>query len=201
MSILPKLKNKFFVDIAKGVIARKPIYLDTETTGLGNNDEIIELAIIDYNGDVLFNNLIKPSKLIVRNAVNIHGISNDMVNGSKRYSEYLVEINKILKDRLICCYNIEFDMRMITQSNKIYRYINKDTRDTFCVMKFFAQMNGNFNRKFGDYTNVSLENVAKELKILTGRQTHRALDDAVITRRCLIKICEHDISVKQESMF
>lgn len=37
------------------------VILDCETTGLGDQDEIIQLAIIDMRGNILFNSLIKPS--------------------------------------------------------------------------------------------------------------------------------------------
>lgn len=34
--------------------------MDTETTGLENDAEILELVIIDYNGKSLFNHRMKP---------------------------------------------------------------------------------------------------------------------------------------------
>ena len=42
-------------------IDNKAICLDTETTGLGNNAQIIEMAITDLNKNVLFNQRIKPT--------------------------------------------------------------------------------------------------------------------------------------------
>ena len=40
---------------------KKFVILDTETTGLGNRDEIIELALLSPNGDILHNERFMPS--------------------------------------------------------------------------------------------------------------------------------------------
>lgn len=37
------------------------LIIDTETTGLDNNAEVIEIAIINMHGDVLLNSLVKPT--------------------------------------------------------------------------------------------------------------------------------------------
>ena len=55
----------------------KTVYLDAETTGLHESDEIVELAIIDDDdGKILLNTLVKP---IVHTywpkAQRVHGIS------------------------------------------------------------------------------------------------------------------------------
>ena len=36
------------------------VYLDTETTGVADDDEMVELTIIDDDGEPLINTLIKP---------------------------------------------------------------------------------------------------------------------------------------------
>ena len=38
----------------------KTVYLDTETTGLHESDEIVELTIIDDNEEILIDTLLKP---------------------------------------------------------------------------------------------------------------------------------------------
>ena len=53
--------------------------LDTETTGLYDDAEIVEISIIDENGGVLLDTLVKPLKPIPAEATAIHGITNEMV--------------------------------------------------------------------------------------------------------------------------
>ena len=47
--------------------------LDTETTGLYDDAEIVEISIIDENGGVLLDTLVKPLKPIPAEATAIHG--------------------------------------------------------------------------------------------------------------------------------
>ena len=41
-------------------LAAHPLFLDTETTGLDERDEVVELAVINVRGEVLVGTLIKP---------------------------------------------------------------------------------------------------------------------------------------------
>jgi len=53
------------------------LVLDTETTGLGDSAEIIEIGIINGSGEVVMNTLVKPSISIPATATAIHGITDD----------------------------------------------------------------------------------------------------------------------------
>ena len=83
--MFPSLSNKQFitrqqvVNYARTKIKSDPIYLDTETTGLENTDEIIEIAIVNSEGRVVFESFIKPQKPIPASATAINHITNQMV--------------------------------------------------------------------------------------------------------------------------
>lgn len=49
------------------------LFIDTETTGLGDDAEIVEICIIDSHGFILLNTLVKPTKPIPDEAIAIHG--------------------------------------------------------------------------------------------------------------------------------
>ncbi|BCC80200.1 MULTISPECIES: 3'-5' exonuclease [Bacillus] len=55
------------------------LVLDTQTTGLGETDEIVEIAVTDLDGKTLLNTLVKPTVPISDDATMIHGITNKMV--------------------------------------------------------------------------------------------------------------------------
>ncbi|ECI8050226.1 hypothetical protein E4470_21395 [Salmonella enterica subsp. enterica] len=55
------------------------LIIDTETTGLDNNAEIIEIAIINMHGDVLLNSLVKPTCSIPTAVTKINNITDEMV--------------------------------------------------------------------------------------------------------------------------
>jgi DNA polymerase III epsilon subunit-like protein len=98
---------------AREFINRKPVYIDTETTGLGRTDEIIEISIVDHDGTELYSSLVKPSQAIPREATRIHGISNQMVEVAQAWPIQWPRIRPILFGRLIAAYNVEFDSRLM----------------------------------------------------------------------------------------
>ncbi|WP_275897043.1 exonuclease domain-containing protein, partial [Klebsiella pneumoniae] len=52
------------------------VIIDTETTGLKDFDEIIEITIINMRGEILLNSLVKPSRLIPPGVTEINNITN-----------------------------------------------------------------------------------------------------------------------------
>ena len=45
---------------AQAVLELQPIFLDTETTGTGQTDRIIQIGIVDAQGETLFQSLVNP---------------------------------------------------------------------------------------------------------------------------------------------
>ncbi len=73
------------IETARKVIENRPIYLDTETTGLERSDEIIEISIVDDEGQVVFDSLVKPSQPIPADSTRIHGITDADVLGARSW--------------------------------------------------------------------------------------------------------------------
>lgn len=94
----------------------KYLILDTETTGLGYYDEIIEIAIIDMTGKVLLNTRIFTTVPISPEASSVNGIVSKDIEGMPKLTDLNDEINEIFKDRTILIYNENFDRRMLYQS-------------------------------------------------------------------------------------
>ncbi len=50
---------------ANGIVSRRDVlYLDTETTGLGSQAEIVEIAVVDGAGRTVLNRLVRPTSPI-----------------------------------------------------------------------------------------------------------------------------------------
>lgn len=98
---------------------KEKIYLNIESTGISETSEIVQLSITKYNGDILFNELIKPSKQIERNATYTNGLTNEMLENCRTWKEIAPEIKKILKGKVIFAYKASFDKRLIQQSSLI----------------------------------------------------------------------------------
>jgi DNA polymerase III subunit epsilon len=69
-------------------MALRPIYFDTETTGVKfDRDKIIELAAYDPVNDKTFCQFINPGIPIPKEATNIHHITDDMVKDAPSFKE------------------------------------------------------------------------------------------------------------------
>ena len=72
---------------ARDTLALGPLIVDTETTGLGDDAEIVEIAVVDSQGSIVFDSLVKPSRPIPREASDIHGITNAAVAGAPGFAQ------------------------------------------------------------------------------------------------------------------
>jgi len=171
---------------ARDYINRHPLYLDTETTGVGPNDNIVEIAIIDHTGEILVDTLVKPVGRIQLEAMTIHGISNEMIENAPRWNEVWHEIESILAGRLVGIYNADFDLRMMQQSHTSswMQWSVPIGMETFCIMKLYAQFHGEWDHKRGNYRWQSLDTAGKQLSILLPN-SHRAKEDTLLTKAVL----------------
>ena len=129
----------------------KIICVDTETTGFDfNEDEVIQLSIINGNGDILFNEYFKPkNKAQWPEAAAVNGIYPEMVAEKRTIAEYIPQINRIFSEAdLIVGYNHEFfDMKFLKNAGITV----PETIGSFDVMKEFAREYGEWDSKKGRY--------------------------------------------------
>lgn len=169
----------------------KSLFLDTETTGLGDDDEIVQIGIVDHKGKVLLNELVKPTKPISQSASEIHGITNETVKNAHSYTEIHDKIVEIVKDKNLLIYNKDFDLDMLQQTAMIhglsgYKFGYKKA---FCVMNWYAKIYGEYNDYFGSYTWQKLSNAAYQQDIdISDLTEHEAVSDCEITRRLVTKL-------------
>ncbi len=179
----PELRTRV-VAAARGLLEQRPVFLDTETTGLDGAAEIVEIAITDTDGSVLFESLVRPSKPIPYEATAIHHISNDMVRNARPWLTIFPTVRSILAGRLIAIYNEEYDTRLMRQSHAAYRLPWKETFQTTCVMKLYAQFRAEWDPRRRSYRYFSLDAAGKQCR-LSLPNSHRATDDTLLTRALL----------------
>ena len=172
------------IQTAQKILAAQPIYLDTETTGLENSDEIIEISIIDDEGQVLFESLVRPSRPIPASATMIHGISNDEVQNARNWPVVWPQVRSVLFGRLIVIYNEPFDMRMMQQSHARYRLPWKERFNTFDLLKLYAEFRGEWDSNRRSYRYHSLAKAGQQCGISLPN-AHRSTADTLLTRALL----------------
>lgn len=171
--------------------------LDTETTGLYEDAEIVEIAIINRDGEKLLNQLVKPSKRIPNDAIDIHGINNDEVKDAPTFKTVWPKVRKILKEHQpIVIYNADFDKRMLTQSCQ--KYGNTPKLDRFvwhCAMNQYAYFYGEWSDYWGGWKwqkLISASRWAANYLDCDRYGAHRALNDCRSTLLVLQALAQYD---------
>lgn len=86
------------------------VILDSETTGLYDEAQIVQLAIIDTQGQTLFDSLLRPSVEIESGAAAVHGLTMDALANAPTIADIWPEVRSILdRAERIVVYNAEFD--------------------------------------------------------------------------------------------
>ena len=144
----------------------KTVYLDTETTGLDADDEIVEIAIIDDNENVLVNTLVRP---INQNkwpgAENIHGISPTDVKNAPTQTQISGDIRDAVRDCRVVIYNANYDSQYLPEL--------ESAGEISCCMEQFTE--------FNQGKRTSLMN-ATEIIGYERQGSHRALADTLSCR-------------------
>ena len=168
------------------------VILDTETTGL-RDAEIIQIAIISSNGEVLLDTLIKPIRPIPQDAIRIHGITNEMVADKLGIMYFYDQIRQLLSGRNVIVFNVAYDKQILYDSLQIanIQEVNWDQESKwFCAMEAFSELKGEWNAKSKSYKWQSLSKACDyyNLPII---DAHNALGDCLLT----LQVCKSMIGV------
>ncbi len=179
MQLAPIPLRQQVIRKAREILNLQPIVLDTETTGLGNYDEIIEIALTDHQGNLVFESLVKPTIAIPPDSTRINKITNEMVQNAPAWREVWNQVEPMLNKKPVVIYNAEFDVRLMQQSHRIAQIPWTKTFTPVCLMKLFAAYLGEWNSYKKDFRFVTLEK-AGSLSGISLPNSHRAADDTLL---------------------
>ncbi|NPV76865.1 MAG: 3'-5' exonuclease [Anaerolineae bacterium] len=181
------------IQTARQILAQYPVYLDTETTGLSNSAEIVEIGIVDHDGTVLFETLVRPARPIPPEAIAIHNIDNEMVKGSRAWPTIWPVVRELVLNRIIATYNADYDLRILQNSLTQYGLAWKENLKMFCIMKLYAQFRSEWDPRRGAYRYFSLEEAGRSSG-LSLPNAHRAIADTLLARDLLLYIAQSDFA-------
>ncbi|MBP9120846.1 MAG: GIY-YIG nuclease family protein [Ignavibacterium sp.] len=157
--------------------------VDVETTGLSaNKNRIIEIALVKIENLKITDKLhylINPQTYIPPFITSLTGIDNDDVIGAPIFSEIVDEIISFTDNTILTAHNFPFDSSFLNSEFTISgrEFINEHS---CCTLKIARKIYPTLKSK-------SLSNVAQSLN-LKNTNAHRALGDAEITAKVLLKM-------------
>jgi DNA polymerase-3 subunit epsilon len=164
---------------AREILNLQPVVLDTETTGLGSYDEVIEIALVDHQGKLVYESLVRPTISIPPDSTRINQITNEMVKDAPAWQDVWNQVQPLVNKKPVVIYNAEFDVRLMQQTHRIARIPWTKTFTPVCLMKLYAAYLGEWNSYKNDFRFVTLEK-AGALSGISLPNSHRAADDTLL---------------------
>lgn len=167
--------------------------VDTETTGVDLDSDIIQLSYILYDNSgkpiKKYNKYVKPDFSVVTNEnYNVHKISNDFLD--KNGLPFTDIIHEFLQDlRLTYCivgHNVAFDMRMIKYCIDKYYIVKKDI---FCGIEIVCTCMM-YKKVSSSSKAIKLADLYQNLFSSKMVNAHNALYDVIYCGKCYFKMLE-----------
>jgi DNA polymerase III subunit epsilon len=126
------------------------LILDTETTGL-YDAEIVQIGIINLQGEIILDSLVKPTIFIPEEVIAIHGITNEAVANAPSFPEIYPQIVECLSKKQILIYNTNFDTSILDYCCRLHILPLLNFKKITCVMEWYAQYYGEWSDYYKSY--------------------------------------------------
>lgn len=115
--------------------------LDTETANL--HGEIIELAMINLAGEVVYDGRFCPVGEIHPGAYAVHGISKADLEGEPSWAQVFPLLARLVSQaKHILIYNASYDTGVWDGTNRVHGLSYSPLRNTQCLMTWYAKFRG-----------------------------------------------------------
>lgn len=170
------------------------VVVDFETSDL--DGKIIEVAVIDARGKTLFDQRLRPGRLIAADAYEVHGIRDEELASCPTFLEVYPDLRAVLLDRRWVAYNAEFEVGRLyyeTHESVYWPYFAaRPLRhiEVICAMLLAAQWVGEWHSHYGNYRWQKLTHVAALLGVSVDVPAHNARGDCLRTLDVLYGIAD-----------
>lgn len=164
------------------------VAVDIETTGLDpKRDRIVELALVGLTGEGgiawVWESLINPERSVPQSATLIHGIADEDLVNSPRFSDVSGAVRALLEDKVLLAHNLRFDAGFLNSEFRRCGLEVPTSRgiDTLQMSRQFDT--GERSHKLAD---------ACRRYGVHSSGGHRAKQDAVAVARLFVAMYEHN---------
>ncbi len=170
---------------------RTYVSLDLETTGLDSQrDAIIEIGALRFEGDRVletYATFVNPGRRIPPFVTDLTGITDADVEGAIGARQATRTLAEFVGRDTVIGHNISFDLAFLRQHGVLMRQPSLDTFELAGILVPHVER-------------YSLANLVRELGIDLPAQTHRALDDAVMSHQLFMALMRRAVQLPQETV-
>jgi DNA polymerase III subunit epsilon len=153
----------------------RSLIIDTETVGAGPSVEVVELALGDCEGRIVYHSLVRPLYNRLPRSSKEQRFAAGEFSGAPEWSEVWAAVAPILDNRLLIAYNAAFDRRVLAAMRVRHRQ-HAVERGWRCAMQLAKA-------SVGTKKNLTLSEACAHYGLEGG--THRADADVLATYRLL----------------
>lgn len=128
---------------------RNTLIVDTETTGILNQDpttEICQLSVVNTKGQPVLSLLVNPGRPIPLVVQKIHGISTEDVKDAPTFKDIAPLLYQTFQGKHLCAYNAAFDVHLICHLFQKYKCPQPEF-EASCAMEEYAKWCGVWDPK------------------------------------------------------
>ena len=167
----------------------KEIVLDTETTGLSVEEghRIVEIGCVELNNLIptsnKFHYFLNPGKKVSKEALKIHGYTDDFLSDKKKFKEIVHEFLEFIKGKRLIIHNAEFDLSHL---NNELELIGKNKIEKQNIVDTLELARNKFPG-----SGISLDALCKRYRIDNSkREKHTALIDCELLTKVYINLID-----------
>ncbi len=183
----PTAKHKA-IQWAQDMLKQHAVIIDLETTGF-HDAEIVQIGLIDMQGQILMDTLVKPVGSIPPDATRVHGITDAMVADAPDFKNIYSTLSAKLAGQVAIAYNASFDEGILKGVCQRRNLPMPRAKYWSCAMKTYAAYYGQWNTRRHSYNWQSLEKACRQQKIEVAK-THNATADCQLTLALIQKMSE-----------
>lgn len=171
---------------ARELLKNGAVFLDFETTDI-KDAEIVQVGVLDAQGETLLQTLVKPAKPIHPKAMQVHGITPQMVAEAPPFESIYVTLSSALAGRPVVAYNMPFDRGVLMGVCERRRLPVPKVRTWTCAMRAYATYYGRIGKKGFQWQSLTM---ACNQQKITVANAHDAIGDCLMTLELVRKMAE-----------
>lgn len=172
---------------------QKFICIDCETTGLeADKDRIIEVAAVLFDMRTVYDqteSLVNPECTIPSESIEIHHITQEMVQDQPVIVKILPDLLKFIGDNIIVGHGVGFDIEIIAQAADRHRIPHTLRKNPYLDTLRMARL-------YGESPINSLEHLRKHFNV-PQEGAHRAMSDVVVNMEVFKHLAKRYKTTKQ----
>lgn len=126
--------------------------LDTETTGLDDDAEAVQIGVLSGDGVPLLDTLVQPQQAAVgEGAYRVHRIGDDELSSAPTFAQVYPLLKQAIQGKLVVIYNRDYDKRILRTGYRLAGLEKIKVGGYRCAMILYAQHYGDWNEKHQEY--------------------------------------------------